>query len=206
VWVHSSASLHWTPALVSDSASAFDLLRSYGCRGFWTFSTRVEYPMSLNKSWGYDCSVFRRFTAATRVSVFSLTYTYFRVFANSHGFPCHTDFRVFVSSTSSRRHTEFRVFRKLTEFRSTRNFVFSATHGFPNRTEFRIFVFSPSHGIPTAWLTCGPSDDLVHALFALCVTSNLLVGICSSQLPCCRGSAHPLRPSRPLRPWLIQHL
>jgi hypothetical protein len=181
--------VHWTSASVSDSASAFGLLRPYGCRGFWTFSTRVEYPMSSNKSWDYDYSEFRRFSAATRVSVFSLTYTDFRVFANSHGFPCHTDFRVFVSSVYSRRHMKIRVFRKHTEFRSTWNFVFSMTHGSPYHTEFRIFVFSPFHEIPTACLTCGPSDDLIHApLFALCVTSTLVVGICPSQLPCCRGT------------------
>jgi hypothetical protein len=145
--------------------------------------------MSSNKSWDYDCSVFRRFSAATRISVFLLTHMDFRVFANSHGFPCHTDFHVFVSSASSRRHTEFCVFRKHTEFRSTRNFVFSATHSFPYHTEFRIFVLSPSHGIPTTCLTCGPSYDLAHApLFALCVTSTLLVGICPSRLPCCCGA------------------
>jgi hypothetical protein len=146
--------------------------------------------MSSNRLWCYDYSVFWHFSAATRVSVFSLTYTDFRVFANSHGFSCHTDFRVFVSSASSRRHTEFRVFQKHTEFHSTRNFVFSATHGFPYHTEFCIFVFSPFHGIPTACLSCGPSEDLVHApLFTLCVTSTLPVGIGPSQLPCCRGAS-----------------
>jgi hypothetical protein len=92
-------------------------------------STRVEYPMSLNRSWDYDCSVVRGFSAATRVSVFLLTYTDFSVFANSHGFSCHTDFRLFVSSASSRRHTEFRVFG------DTR---FSVSHGVPY---LRVFAF-----------------------------------------------------------------
>jgi hypothetical protein len=188
MWVHSSASVQWTPAPVSDSASAFGPLRPYGCRGFRTLSTRVEYPISSNKSWDYDCSVFRRFSAATRVSVFSSTYTDFRVFANSHGFPCHMDFRVFVSSTSPRRHTEIRVFQKHTESRPARNFVFFATHGILYHTKFRVFVFSPSHEVPSTCLMCGPADDPVHApLFTLCVTSTLLVGICPSQLPCCRG-------------------
>jgi hypothetical protein len=130
--------MHWTPAPVSDFASAFGLVRPYGCRGFRMFSTRVVYPMSSNKLWDYDCLVFRRLSATTRVSVFSLTYTDLRVFANSHGFLCHTDSRVFVSLASSRRHTEFRVFRKHMESRSTRNFVFSATHSSPYHTEFRI--------------------------------------------------------------------
>jgi hypothetical protein len=50
-------------------------------------------------------------------------------------------------------------------------------------------VFSPSQEIPTACLTCGPSDDLVHTpLFIPCVSSTLLVGICPSQLPCCCGA------------------
>jgi hypothetical protein len=162
--------------------------------------------MSSNKSWGYDCSVFRRLSAATRVSVFSLAYTDFRAFAGSHGFPCHTDFRIFVSLASSRRHTEIRVLQNHTAFRSIRNFVFSGTHGIPYRTDFRVFVFSASHGIPyhtafrisvfspshevpTACLSCGPPDDLEHAApFAPCVASTLLVGICPSQLPCCRGA------------------
>jgi hypothetical protein len=50
-------------------------------------------------------------------------------------------------------------------------------------------VFSGFHGTLSACLTCGPSEDLVHAPpFALCVTSTLLVGICPSQIPCCRGA------------------
>jgi hypothetical protein len=188
VWVHSSASLHWTPAPVSDSTSAFGLLRSYGCRGFQTFSTRVEYPMSSNKSRSLDCSVFLHFSVETRNFVFSpphgISYhTEFRIFGFLATFHDHTEFRVFGVSASFRRHTEFHSFRRFG--------VFPSTHGIPYLSELRRFpadirnfVFSPFHGTPSACLMCGHSDDLVHAPpFALSITSTLLVGICPSQLP-----------------------
>jgi hypothetical protein len=162
VWVHSSASVHWTPTPVSDSASAFGFLRSHGCRGFQTFPTRVEYPMSSNKLRSSEYSVFLRFSVETQNFVFSPPHKipYFRVFGDfprSHGFSCFrgfshfppthriscfrrlsTDTRnsvAFAASTSSRRHTEFRSFRRFG--------VFPPTHGiscFRGSTELRLHV------------------------------------------------------------------
>jgi hypothetical protein len=126
----------------------------------------------------------------------------FGVFQPPHGFPCFrwlTRISVFSPTHTAFRVTRISVFSCLQRLPAdTRNFVFSGNtrnsipHGiscFRRHTVLRIFVFSPFHDIPTSCLTCGPSDDLVHApLFALCVTSTLLVGIYPSQLPCCRGT------------------
>jgi hypothetical protein len=93
----------------------------------------------------------------------------------SHGFPCFRVFGVFPPTHGNSCFSESHGLPFHTEFRV---FVFSASHGILYHTDFRVSVFSPSHEVPTACLSCGPSDDPVHApLFAPCVTSTLLVGI-----------------------------
>jgi hypothetical protein len=131
----------------------------------------------------------------------------FRLFGISASFSRHTGFRFFVGShgfSCFLRFTRLSVFsclpvdtRKFVFFgthgtpyhRVFRGFVFLASHGFPYYTAYRVSVFLPFHESLTASLSCGPSDDPVHALlFAPCVTSTLLVGICPSQPSCCRGA------------------
>jgi hypothetical protein len=105
------------------------------------------------------------------ISAFFSRHTGFRVFVGSHGFSC---FCQFTRLPVSHGFPCFRVFGVTGD---------SVLHGFPC---LRVFALPRSSNCMFVVWSFGQP---VHALlFALCVTSTLLVGIGPSHPPCCRGA------------------